>query len=119
MQWDVVGNFISSNATLKDSRLNDSKAFQSFCQEHCEKSVLVLDIGEDNQLNIRRESHYKSSFDCIFFFVSKSWAVQTALGFSFFSLLRSLYQVPPPTLSRCMPQGLVIRAEVFMVKLRV
>ena len=104
---------------MKDSGLNDSKDFQSFCQEHCENSALVLDVCGANQLNIRRESHYKFSFKCIFRFVSKSWAAQTALGFSFSSLLRPLYQVPPPTLGRFMQQSLVIRAEVFMVKLRV
>ena len=85
---------MESNSTLKHSGLNDSKDFPSFCQDHCEKSVLVLDICGANQLNIRRESHSKSSFDCIYCFVSKSWAVQTALGFSLFSLLRSPYQVP-------------------------
>ena len=116
----MVGNFISSNSTLKDSGLNDSKDFQSFCQEHCEKSAFsVLGICGANQLNIRRESHYKSSFDCIFCFVSKSWPVQTALGFSFSSLPRPLYQVPPPILSIFMPWGLVIRAEGLIVKLRV
>ena len=119
MQWDIVGKFVASNSTLKHSGLNDSKDFQSLRQQHCEKSVFILDICRPNQLNIRRESHDKSSFDCIYCFVLRSWAGQTALGFSFCSLLRPLYQVPPPTLSRFMPQGFVIRAKVFMVKLRV
>ena len=79
----------------------------------------ILDVCGANQLNIRRESHYNFGFDCIFCFVSKSWPVQTALGFSFSSLLRPLYQVPPPIHCSFMPQGLVIRAEGLIVKLRV
>ena len=43
--WVVIGDCISSNSTLKDSGLNDSKDFQSFCQEHCEKSAFFVHFG--------------------------------------------------------------------------